>query len=131
MPERRIATVLATVGAVITAAGTAMYVLPGPGFPVLVIGLAVLAIGLVIAAARRGTPGVEGRGMTGMRHWKRFVWSVAAWWIVLSLALWLLGKALDEPASLAACAASAALLVVVGEVGDGLRRRLGTRRHRS
>jgi hypothetical protein len=69
--------------------------------------------------------------MTDPRRWRRFVCSVTAWWMLLSLALWLLGKALDQPASLAACAASAALLVAVGEVGDGLRRRLATRRHRS
>jgi membrane protein implicated in regulation of membrane protease activity len=53
MPERRIGTALAAIGAVLTAAGTAMYVLPGPGFPVLVTGLAVLATVLVMAAARR------------------------------------------------------------------------------
>jgi hypothetical protein len=63
------------------------------------------------------------------RRW-RSVWSVTAWWVLLALALWLLGKALEQPTSLAACAASAALLVAVGEVGEGLRRRLRARRHR-
>ncbi|MFE7763060.1 PGPGW domain-containing protein [Streptomyces sp. NPDC057438] len=53
MPERRIGTALAAVGAVVTAAGTALYVLPGPGLPVLVTGLAVLTTGLVMAAAGR------------------------------------------------------------------------------
>ncbi|MFE5302158.1 hypothetical protein [Streptomyces sp. NPDC056632] len=68
--------------------------------------------------------------MTDTRRRWRFVWSVAAWWVLLALALWLLGQALDRPASLAACSASAALLIAVGEVGDGLRRRLRVRRHR-
>ncbi|MEU3091369.1 hypothetical protein ACWCQ0_41940 [Streptomyces massasporeus] len=35
----------------LTATGAAMYVLPGPGFPILVIGLAALTTGLVMAAA--------------------------------------------------------------------------------
>ncbi|MBG0852765.1 hypothetical protein I2W78_13180 [Streptomyces spinoverrucosus] len=51
MPERRISAALAAGGAVLTAAGAAMYVLPGPGFPVLVVGLAALTTGLVMAAA--------------------------------------------------------------------------------
>ncbi|WP_235192912.1 hypothetical protein [Streptomyces viridochromogenes] len=62
-----------------------------------------------------------------MRRWRRFVWSVTAWWMLLALALWLLGRALQQPASLAACAASAALLVAIGEAGDALRRRRTTR----
>ncbi|WP_426570093.1 hypothetical protein [Streptomyces canus] len=68
--------------------------------------------------------------MTDTRRQWRFVWSVTAWWVLLALALWLLGKALGQPTSLAACAASAALLVAVGEVGEGLRRRLRARRRR-
>jgi hypothetical protein len=51
IPERHIGITLAVVGAVLTAAGTAMYVLPGPGFPVVIIGLAVLTTGVVMAAA--------------------------------------------------------------------------------
>ncbi|MFF4658736.1 hypothetical protein [Streptomyces sp. NPDC001381] len=62
--------------------------------------------------------------MTDTRRRWRFIWSVTAWWVLLALALWLLGKALDQPTSLAACAASAALPVAVGEVGEGMRRRL-------
>ncbi|WP_340377606.1 hypothetical protein U5640_22715 [Streptomyces sp. SS7] len=53
MPERRTATVLTTLGALFTLAGAAMYVLPGPGSPVLAIGLAALAAGLVAAAVGR------------------------------------------------------------------------------
>ncbi|WP_432164963.1 hypothetical protein [Streptomyces sp. bgisy031] len=66
--------------------------------------------------------------MTDARRRWRFVWSVTVWWVLLALALWLLGKTLDQPTSLAACAGSAALLVAGGEVGDGLRRRLRARR---
>ncbi|WP_370417632.1 hypothetical protein AB8O64_02520 [Streptomyces sp. QH1-20] len=66
--------------------------------------------------------------MTDPRRRRRFVWSVTAWWMLLTLILWLVGKALDQPASLAACAACAALLVLVGEIGDGLRRSLSTPR---
>jgi hypothetical protein len=50
--------------------------------------------------------------------------------VLLALALWLLGKALGQPTALATCAASAALLAAVGEVGEGLRRRLKARRRR-
>ncbi|WNZ10156.1 PGPGW domain-containing protein [Streptomyces sp. 11x1] len=53
MPERRLGIALAAIGAVLTAAGAALYVLPGPGVPVLFLGLAALAIGLVTAAVDR------------------------------------------------------------------------------
>ncbi|MFG3000728.1 hypothetical protein [Streptomyces sp. NPDC048340] len=49
--------------------------------------------------------------------------SVAVWWAALTVLLWGAGRLLDQPASLAACAASAALLVACGETGDWLRRR--------
>ncbi|MER6999183.1 hypothetical protein [Streptomyces sp. NPDC000410] len=52
MPERRTGTTIAAVGAALTATGATMYVLPGPGFPLLTIGLAALVTGLVISAAR-------------------------------------------------------------------------------
>ncbi|WP_406861032.1 hypothetical protein ABZO31_11430 [Streptomyces sp. HUAS MG47] len=51
-------------------------------------------------------------------------WSVTAWWMLLTLFLWFLGTVFDQPASLAAYAASAALMVAIGEAGDWLRRRL-------
>ncbi|MFF3402991.1 hypothetical protein ACFYW6_31380 [Streptomyces sp. NPDC002659] len=51
MSERRIWTVLATAGAPLTLAGAAMYLLPGPGVPVLITGLAALTTGLVMIAA--------------------------------------------------------------------------------
>ncbi|MEW2585604.1 hypothetical protein [Streptomyces virginiae] len=53
MTERRTGMILAAVGGPLTVAGTAMCFLPGPGSPVLVIGLAVLFTGLAMAAAGR------------------------------------------------------------------------------
>lgn len=53
MSERRIGAVLAAAGALLTLAGAAMYVLPGPGFLILVIGLGALITGLVMVAAIR------------------------------------------------------------------------------
>ncbi|MGW3649423.1 hypothetical protein [Streptomyces sp. NPDC000878] len=53
----------------------------------------------------------------------RLAFSLTVWWMLLSLALWLLGRALDQPASLGQCTASAAFFVVLGETGDWLRRR--------
>ncbi|WP_079153981.1 PGPGW domain-containing protein [Streptomyces subrutilus] len=51
MSEGRIGRVMVALGAPCTLAGVAMYFLPGPGFPVLVFGLAVLVTGLVLTAA--------------------------------------------------------------------------------
>lgn len=60
--------------------------------------------------------------------------SIILWWAAVTVALWLLGHALDQPAGLARSAASAALLVAMGEAGDWLRRRwrarFGTNRPR-
>ncbi|MEJ8638942.1 hypothetical protein [Streptomyces sp. MS2.AVA.5] len=61
------------------------------------------------------------------RRWAEAT-SVTAWWITVAFALWLLGMALGQPVSLAGCAASAALLVAIGEAGDWLRRRWVSRR---
>lgn len=55
MSEHRIGTVLATAGAVMSLTGATMYVLPGPGLPGLVTGLAALTTGLVMTAATRRT----------------------------------------------------------------------------
>ncbi|MFI1066627.1 hypothetical protein ACH4TC_32660 [Streptomyces spororaveus] len=53
MSERKIGRVLAAIGVPLTVAGVAMYFLPGPGVPVLMIGLSLLVTGLVMAAAGR------------------------------------------------------------------------------
>ncbi|MEV6575030.1 hypothetical protein [Streptomyces sp. NPDC051577] len=54
LTESRIAVVLVVAGAPVTLAGALLYVLPGPGFPVLVIGLAALITGLVMLGSRAG-----------------------------------------------------------------------------
>ncbi|WP_327322582.1 hypothetical protein OG735_08875 [Streptomyces sp. NBC_01210] len=51
--ERRIGKVMAALGAPLTLAGVAMYFLPGPGVPVLIIGLSLLITGLAMTAAAR------------------------------------------------------------------------------
>lgn len=53
----------------------------------------------------------------------RLAFSLTVWWMLTALVLWLLGRALDQPASLAQCTASSAFFVVLGEAGDWLRRR--------
>ncbi|MGW7648668.1 hypothetical protein [Streptomyces bobili] len=61
--------------------------------------------------------------MTDPTRLRRLVCSLSAWWLILAMGLWLLGRAIDQSASLLACAASAAFLLAVGEAGDWLRRR--------
>ncbi|MEV5523225.1 hypothetical protein AB0N43_22500 [Streptomyces pseudogriseolus] len=58
----------------------------------------------------------------------------AAWWVLVTAVLWVIGELVDQQAGLAACAASAVLLVVIGEAGDRVRRwrdarRVVARRH--
>ncbi|WP_406073200.1 hypothetical protein [Streptomyces virginiae] len=47
--------------------------------------------------------------------------SIALWWGALTVLLWGGGHLRDMPASLVACAASAALLISLGEVARWLR----------
>ncbi|MEU8986915.1 hypothetical protein AB0C98_10745 [Streptomyces sp. NPDC048558] len=61
--------------------------------------------------------------MSGAVRWRRAIVSVVLWWGGLSLSLWLLSRAAGQPTVPARCAASAVLLVAVGEAGDWLRRR--------
>ncbi|MET8406495.1 hypothetical protein [Streptomyces sp900116325] len=51
--ERQVGRVMTAIGTPLTLAGAAMYFLPGPDFPVLIIGLALLITGLVMTAAGR------------------------------------------------------------------------------
>lgn len=51
--ERRIGLGLAALGALMTSIGAALYMLPGPGFPFLVLGVALLTTGIVSAGAHR------------------------------------------------------------------------------
>jgi hypothetical protein len=46
MTARRTGTALAAVGTLLSLAGAALYVLPGPGFPFLATGVALLIAGL-------------------------------------------------------------------------------------
>ncbi|MFI6012684.1 hypothetical protein ACIBAG_28400 [Streptomyces sp. NPDC051243] len=66
--------------------------------------------------------------MTGRTRLWRHTWSLTAWWLLLALALWLLGQAVNQATSLTACAASSALMVGIGEIGDWLRRRRAAHR---
>lgn len=61
--------------------------------------------------------------MTRARIWRREIGSVSLWWTTLTLILWLLSRTTGQPTGFLRCAASAALLVTVGEIGDWLRRR--------
>ncbi|MFH8803931.1 hypothetical protein ACH4F6_30775 [Streptomyces sp. NPDC017936] len=53
MTARQTGTALTAAGALLSLAGAALYVLPGPGFPVLVLGLAALTAGVVVLAVTR------------------------------------------------------------------------------
>lgn len=54
LTESRLAAALVIGGAPTTLVGVLLYALSGPGFPVLVIGLAALVTGLVMLASRAG-----------------------------------------------------------------------------
>ncbi|MEV6408974.1 hypothetical protein AB0M58_39605 [Streptomyces bobili] len=55
MPIHRLGTTLAITVALLTLAGATLYVLPGPGLPLLVLGLAMVAAGLAtLTVTRRG-----------------------------------------------------------------------------
>lgn len=49
--------------------------------------------------------------------------SLTAWWAMVTVIIWVISLIADQPASLAECAGSAALLTGLGEIGDWLRRR--------
>ncbi|MDX3128394.1 hypothetical protein PV367_00895 [Streptomyces europaeiscabiei] len=61
--------------------------------------------------------------MTSRRRLRRIAVSLTVRWALIALALRLVGQALDRSATLARCIAPAALLGVIGEAGDWLRRR--------
>ncbi|MFF8968982.1 hypothetical protein [Streptomyces sp. NPDC014995] len=67
--------------------------------------------------------------MTGRTRVWRHAGSLTAWWLLLALVLWVLGRAADQDVSLPGCVVSGAFLVGLGEVGDWLRRR--RRAHRA
>ncbi|MFH9826505.1 MULTISPECIES: hypothetical protein [Streptomyces] len=53
MPGHRIGTILAVIGGFLTLAGVTLYVLPGPGLPLLVLGLITLTVGLATLTETR------------------------------------------------------------------------------
>ncbi|MET7495642.1 hypothetical protein [Streptomyces sp900116325] len=57
MSERQVGRVMTAIGTPLTLVGAAMYFLPGPDFPVLIIGLALLITGLVMQPAAGSTTG--------------------------------------------------------------------------
>lgn len=54
LTEGRAGVLLSVIGAPVTLAGVVFHLLPGPGFPLLVVGTALLITGLVMIAAERG-----------------------------------------------------------------------------
>jgi hypothetical protein len=55
--------------------------------------------------------------------------SVIVWWFAVTLTLWLLGTHAAQPVRFTGRAASAVLLVAIGEAGDWLPRHWVARRH--
>lgn len=49
--------------------------------------------------------------------------TLIVWWALVTAALWLSGKATDQPPSITGCATSAAFLIAIGEAGDWARRK--------
>ncbi|MFJ5811977.1 hypothetical protein [Streptomyces sp. NPDC093093] len=54
--ERRMAVAMLIAGMPLTLVSVALYVLPGPGFPFLVVGLSLLITGLAMLGAARKSP---------------------------------------------------------------------------
>ncbi|MEU8617373.1 hypothetical protein [Streptomyces sp. NPDC048623] len=58
------------------------------------------------------------------RHrWLAELRSIAAWWALVTGVLWLLGLLLEQRTSLAGCAATALVIIALGEAGNWARRR--------
>lgn len=53
MSQSRVGSVAMSIGAVLTVTGAATYVLPGPGLPVLLLGLTAIAAGAAVRFAGR------------------------------------------------------------------------------
>ncbi|MFJ3927023.1 hypothetical protein [Streptomyces sp. NPDC090022] len=67
--------------------------------------------------------------MTSPRAMRVLAWA-AAWWGLVTGVLWLGGRLLGQSASLSGCALGALLIIVVGEIGDRVRRAwTAARRH--
>ncbi|MFE0579709.1 hypothetical protein [Streptomyces sp. NPDC058874] len=55
----------------------------------------------------------------------------AAWWGLVTLVLWLVGLLLGQSAPLSGCALGALAVIVIGEIGDRVRRAWKHMRQRS
>ncbi|WP_328825855.1 hypothetical protein OHT77_00470 [Streptomyces sp. NBC_00252] len=55
MSQSRVGVLVMSIGVALTAAGAAMYVLPGPGLPVLLLGLAAVAAGAAVSFSGRNS----------------------------------------------------------------------------
>ena len=53
MSQSRVGVLVMSIGVALTAAGAAMYVLPGPGLPVLLLGLAAVVAGAAVRLSGR------------------------------------------------------------------------------
>ncbi|MGW6945705.1 hypothetical protein [Streptomyces xanthophaeus] len=62
---------------------------------------------------------------------RRTAGPLLVWWLLVTVLLWIPGKALAQPVTAWGCAVSAVLLIAVGEVGEGVRRRLRRRVRRA
>ncbi|MFJ7779267.1 hypothetical protein [Streptomyces yangpuensis] len=60
----------------------------------------------------------------------RILAGAAAWWGLVTAALWLGGLLLGQSASLSGCALGALLVIAIGEIGDRVRRAWRTTRRR-
>ncbi|MGC0328022.1 Ca2+/Na+ antiporter [Streptomyces sp. SAI-170] len=57
MSQPRAGVLVMTIGAALLVAGGAMYVLPGPGLPLLILGLTAIAVGAALWLTGRKTTG--------------------------------------------------------------------------
>jgi hypothetical protein len=58
----------------------------------------------------------------------RILAGAAAWWSLITATLWLGGRLWGQSASLAGCGLGALLVIVIGEIGDRVRRAWRTTR---
>ncbi|MET9151698.1 hypothetical protein [Streptomyces griseoflavus] len=65
--------------------------------------------------------------MIRRRWWVVLGWWTA-WWAAVTALFMFLGAVTDQPIGLGGCAASAAFVIVVGEIADRFRRRFPSRR---
>ncbi|MFG2749705.1 hypothetical protein [Streptomyces xanthophaeus] len=62
---------------------------------------------------------------------RRTAGPLLVWWLLVTVLLWVPGKALAQPVTAWECAVSAVLLMAVGEAGEGVWQRLRRRVRRA